>query len=113
MADVNNPTGSAGLIAIDKRGCRAIFLDPTSYAELASLELPARPHEVAISADHRTAYVSIYGSGGYGNNPEPDPRIVVLDLVDRQIKADILDVQPFLGPHGLALDADDLLYVSC
>jgi hypothetical protein len=61
MPDVNNPTGGEGLIAIDKRGCRALFLDPTTYDELAAFELPARPHEVAIGADHRTAYVSIYG----------------------------------------------------
>jgi hypothetical protein len=59
MPDVNNPTGSAGLIGIDKRGCRALFLDPTTYDQLAAFELPARPHEVAIGADHRTAYVSI------------------------------------------------------
>ena len=100
MPDVNNPTGSTGLIAVDKRGLRALFLDPTSYALEASLELPARPHEVAISADHRTAYVSIYGSGVYGNNPEPDHRIVVIDLATREITG-TLEVAPFVAPHGL------------
>ena len=111
--DVNNPTGSNGLIAIDKRGCRARFLDPESFDELeASLELPARPHEVAISADHRLAYVSIYGNGIYGDNASPDTRIVVIDLRQRQV-ASIIDVSPFLAPHGLALGADGLLYASC
>src|SRR5437763_11243594 len=112
MIDVNNPTGRRGLVAIDKRGCRALFLDPTSFQELASLELPPRPHEVAISADHDTAYVSIYGSGVYGNNPQPDQRIVALDLRARQIVATI-DMAPFLAPHGLALGLDGLLYASC
>jgi hypothetical protein len=112
MQDVNNPTGSAGLVAVDKRGCRALFLDPTSYAQIASMELPARPHEVAIRADHCAAYVSIYGSGVYGNNPIPDHRIVVLDLGTRQLR-ETMDVQPFAAQHGLAFGADGLLYVSC
>ncbi len=67
---------------------------------------------MAISADHHTAYVSIYGSGVYGNNPQPDHRIVVIDLERREIVA-TLDVQPFLAPHGLALGADGLLFASC
>ncbi|MBV9578823.1 MAG: YncE family protein [Chloroflexi bacterium] len=112
MTDVNNPTGSSGLIAIDKRGSRARFLDPDSYAELCSFDLPARPHEVAIGADHQMAYVSIYGSGVYGNNPEPDQRIVVINLVQRQV-TDTLSVEPNLAPHGLAIGADGLLYASC
>lgn len=111
--DVNNPTGTAGLLAIDKRGCRALFLDPDSYEQRESIELPARPHELAITPDHRTAYVSIYGSGIYGNNPEPGQTIAVLDLERRQ-HTDTLDLAPHLAPHGLALGpADGLLYASC
>src|SRR6185295_9897502 len=80
MDDVNNPTGSNGLVAIDKRGSHALFLDPVTYAELGRLALPARPHEIAISADRRLAYVSIYGLGVYGNNAQPGNTIIVLDL---------------------------------
>jgi hypothetical protein len=61
--DVNNPTGSTGLLAIDKRGSKALFLNPTTFQEVGRLDLPARPHELAISADHRLAYVTIYGLG--------------------------------------------------
>jgi DNA-binding beta-propeller fold protein YncE len=110
--DVNNPTGTSGLFAVDKRGCRARWLDPTTLEELAAVELPARPHEVAISADHRTAYVSIYGSGVYSNNPEPGRHIVVLDLLQRRVVS-TLDVSPYLAPHGLALGTDGLVYASC
>jgi DNA-binding beta-propeller fold protein YncE len=110
--DVNNPTGRSGLLAIDKRGCRALFLNPATYEEEGRLDLPARPHELAITPDHRTAYVSIYGSGVYGNNPEPGRTIAVIDLRGRQ-HTDTLDVAPYLAPHGLALDPDGLLYASC
>jgi DNA-binding beta-propeller fold protein YncE len=112
VIDVNNPTGRRGLLAIDKRGCQARWLDPDSFEELASLELPSRPHEVAISPDHRTAYVSIYGNGVYGNNSEPGRHIIVLDIERRQVVS-TLDVSPYLAPHGLALDTEGLIYVSC
>lgn len=110
--DLNNPTGSTGLIAIDKRGSHALFLDPRRFELEATLPLPARPHEVAISADHRHAYVSIYGNGVYGNNSQPGQSIVVIDLAARRQVA-TLDVSPFRAPHGLLLGPDELLYASC
>lgn len=106
--DVNNPTGSSGIVAIDKRGSHAYFLDPLSFEELAHIGLPARPHEVAISADHRQAFVSIYGNGIYGNNTQPGCSIVVLDLASRA-QVGTLDVSPYLAPHGLVFGADGLL----
>jgi YVTN family beta-propeller protein len=110
--DLNNPTGTTGLIAIDKRGSHALFFDPSSLELLARLPLLARPHEVALSADHRLAYVSIYGNGVYGNNTEPGRAIVVIDLAARAVVA-TLDVSPFRAPHGLQLGPDRLLYASC
>jgi DNA-binding beta-propeller fold protein YncE len=110
--DVNNPTGHTGVVAVDKRGCRALFLDPTTFDEVEQLSLPARPHEVAVSSDHRTAYVSIYGNGIYGNNSEPGHTIVAIDLASRALIG-TLDVSPYLAPHGLAFGRDGLLYASC
>lgn len=110
--DVNNPTGSTGLVAIDKRGSHALFLDPVSYTELGRLALPARPHEIALSTDLRRAYVSIYGLGVYGNNAQPDHRIMVLDLAAREQVGEI-SVAPHVAPHGLMMGRDGLLYASC
>jgi YVTN family beta-propeller protein len=111
--DVNNPTGSAGLLAIDKRGSHAYFLDPASYQEISRVPLTARPHEIAVSADHSLAYVSIYGNGVYGNNTEPGTTIVVLDLASHK-QVGTIDVSPYFAPHGLMLSADGLLlYASC
>jgi DNA-binding beta-propeller fold protein YncE len=112
VTDVNNPTGSQGLIAIDKRGSQALFLDPSTYDLIASLPLPERPHEVAISADHRLAYVSIYGLGIYGNNPEPGHTVVVVHLGAHE-QLEELDLSPYLAPHGLMLGPDGTLYASC
>jgi len=110
--DVNNPTGSTGLVAIDKRGSHAYFLDPETYQEISRLPLTARPHEIALSADRTLAYVSIYGNGVYGNNTEPGNTIVVVDLGARR-QVGSLDVSPYKAPHGIVLGADGTLYASC
>ena len=49
LTDPNNPTGTTGLIMIDKRGGFVRFFDPSTLAETAKLELEAPPHELAIS----------------------------------------------------------------
>jgi YVTN family beta-propeller protein len=110
--DPNNPTGSAGLIMIDKRGGYVRFFDPSTLKEISSLQTEAPPHELSISADHKTAYVPLYGDGVYGNNPNPGHKIVTIDLVTRKISGTI-DVSPYLAPHGLQVDNNGLLYASC
>jgi YVTN family beta-propeller protein len=111
-ADPNNPTGTQGLIMIDKRGGLVRFFDPASLKEIGTLKTENLPHELAISPDHKTAYVPLYGDGVYGNNPKPDHRIVIIDLATRTITGTI-DVKPHIAPHGLQVDADGMLYASC
>jgi YVTN family beta-propeller protein len=110
--DPNNPTGTAGLIMIDKRGGFVRFFDPTTLKEVATLQLEAPPHELAISPDHKTAYIPLYGDGVYGNNPNPGHKIVAVDLVTRKVSSTI-DVSPYQAPHGLQVDNNGILYASC
>jgi YVTN family beta-propeller protein len=110
--DPNNPTGTTGLIMIDKRGGVVRFFDPKTLKQLDQLQLEAPPHELAISPDHKTAYVPLYGDGVYGNNPNPGHKIVAIDLVTRKVSATI-DVSPYLAPHGVQVDDKGTLYVSC
>ncbi|MEO5923473.1 MAG: YncE family protein [Bryobacteraceae bacterium] len=111
-ADPNNPTGTQGLIMIDKRGGFVRFFDPATLKEISSLKTENLPHELAISPDHKTAYVPFYGDGVYGNNPKPDHRIVMIDLETRAITGTI-DVSPHIAPHGLQVDSNGMLYASC
>ena len=111
-ADLNNPTGSHGLVLIDKRGAHVRFVDPSSYKELSNLEIGDAPHDLAISPDHKTVYIPIYGDGVYGKNPHPGHTIAVIDLATRQVTATI-DVSPYIAPHGIQVDSRGKLYVSC
>jgi len=111
-ADLNNPTGSHGLVLIDKRGAHVRFVDPSSYKELSNLEIGDAPHDLAISPDHKTVYIPIYGDGVYGKNPHPGHTIAVIDLDTRQVTATI-DVSPYIAPHGIQVDSRGKLYVSC
>lgn len=110
--DPNNSTGTAGLIMIDKRGGFVRFFDPSTLKEVGTLQLEAPPHELAISADHKTAYVPLYGDGVYGNNPNPGHKIVAIDLATRKVSSTI-DVSPYQAPHGLQVDDKGMLYASC
>jgi YVTN family beta-propeller protein len=108
---LNHTTGTRGVLLIDKLGGHVRFFDPTSLAERSSLELPKNPHDFALSADHRFAYVPIYGPGIYNRNPEPGHELYVLDLAERKV-AKVIDLSPYRSPHGVQIDAKGMLYVT-
>jgi YVTN family beta-propeller protein len=111
-SDPNNLTGTTGLIMIDKRGSFVRFFDPASLKEVGNLTIGGPPHELAISADHKTAFVPIYGDGVYGNNPHPGHVIAIIDLASRKMTGTI-DVSPYQAPHGLQVDTAGMLYATC
>ena len=111
--DFNNPTGTQGLIMIDKLGGFVRFFDPVSFKELSSFAIPdGPPHELAISPDHKTAYIPVYGDGVYGRNPHPGHVIAMVDLVSKKLTGTI-DISPYIAPHGLQVDSKGTLYASC
>jgi YVTN family beta-propeller protein len=111
-ADLNHPTGVQGLLLIDKLGSQIRFFDPVTYQERSSLAVPANPHDFVLSADHKLAFVPIYGDGVYGRNAHPGHEIKIIDLAARQVTGTI-DVTPYRAPHGIQIDARGTLYVTC
>ena len=101
------------LIVVNKLAGMVQFFDARSLAKLAEIEMAKFPHEVVLSADRNTAYVSIYGQGVFSKNSEaPGREVAIIDLESRsQIGA--IDVSPYRAPHGMAFDADGVLWVSC
>lgn len=112
LVDPNNPTGKAGLVLIDKVGHHVRFFDPQTLKEISNLDIGTAPHDLAISPDHKTVYVPVYGDGVYGNNPHPGHTIAFIDLATRQVTA-TLDVSPYQAPHGIQVDNAGMLYVTC
>lgn len=111
-ADPNNPTGNTGLVLIDKVGHHIRFYDPKTWTEISNIEVGINPHDIALSPDHKTAYIPIYGAGIYGRNPNPDHTIAIIDLTARSL-AGTIDVSPYVAPHGIQIDAAGTLYVTC
>lgn len=108
---LNHTTGTQGLLLIDKLGGHVRFFDAATLAERSNIELPRNPHDFALSADHRFAYVPIYGPGVYNRNPEPGHELYVLDLAERKV-AKVIDLSPYRSPHGVQVDARGLVYVT-
>ncbi len=109
--DSNNATGDKGLILIDKRGNQIRFVHPATFAEQSAFPTAGgAPHDLAISPDHRTAYVPIYGDGIYLKNPNPGTSILVVDLASQK-PAGTIDISPHQAPHGIQIDDNGTLYV--
>lgn len=91
------------VVVLNKAADEAVLIDPASYVVFATLPTGAGPHEVAISPDGTTAYVS-----DYGGRDEPGHTITVLDLVDRSVAA-TWDLGSYTRPHGIVTSADGAL----
>jgi DNA-binding beta-propeller fold protein YncE len=102
-ADLNTPTGTKGLFIVCKSAGIAAFYDPRTFTKEDEIRLPDFPHEVVLSPDRATAYVSIYGNGQVGTNTKPGTRIAVIDLAGRKLQG-FIELAPFLAPHGMMFD---------
>jgi hypothetical protein len=91
---LNYPTGTQGLLLIGVRISASSI--PPLIRSCRISKRPANPHDFVLSADHKTAYVPIYGDGVYGNNPHPAHEVQIVDLVARK-PAGTIDVSPYLA----------------
>src|SRR5947209_16103674 len=102
-----------GLIAVDKKGAKVLFLDPVSYATETVLDgFPRTVHELLVVPETGRAYVPIFGDGIHGRNPNPGHLLCVIDLFKRRRVTDI-DLTPYIAPHTLKLGPDGLIYITC
>ena len=102
-----------GLIAVDKKGAKVLFLDPISYATETVLGSFQRTvHELLVLPEKGRAYVPIFGDGIHGRNPNPGHTLCVIDLHNRLRVTDI-DMRPYMAPHTLKRAPDGLIYITC
>ena len=110
---MSDPNGKRGMIAVDKIGCKILFIDPQTYETETALDGFQRTvHELLVIPEIGRAYVPIFGDGIHGRNPNPGHTLWVVDLLDRKLVCDI-DLRPNIAPHTLRLGADGMIYITC
>lgn len=102
-----------GLIAVDKKGGKVLFLDPATYETEVTLDgFEKTVHELLVVPETNRAYVPVFGDGIHGRNPNPQHTVLVFDL-ERRAFLTAIDLRPLSAPHAIKLGPDGLVYVSC
>jgi DNA-binding beta-propeller fold protein YncE len=102
-----------GLIAVDKKGGKVLFLNPVTYkTEVVLDSFEKTVHELLVVPEASRAYVPIFGDGIHGRNPNPQHVLCVFDLEKRALLTTI-DLLPCIAPHSLKLGPDGLIYITC
>jgi DNA-binding beta-propeller fold protein YncE len=111
MLDINNRPGGPNLIVTAKTAHKVHFLDAATLTLRKTIDMPGSTHELALSADGRTAYGSVYGDGIFIKRINPDRRIVVIDLPSQTL-ARVIDLGETYAPHGVMMDGSGVLWCS-
>jgi len=98
-------TPSPALLVLEKGDQMAAIVDPTSLQIVGRVPVGADPHEVSVSADGKTAYVTNYGAFG-----SPLHTLSVVDLAAQKPLAPV-DLGALRAPHGIGT-ADGKIYFT-
>jgi YVTN family beta-propeller protein len=82
------------LLVLNKAENTLALVDPSTMQVVARVQTGEGPHEVVVTADGRTAYVSNYGAEKPGNS------LSVIDLAARK-EVRRVNLGPLMRPHGL------------
>jgi YVTN family beta-propeller protein len=101
------------VVVVCKSDFQLALVDPATEKVILKLPTGLGPHEVAVSPDGRTAYVSNFGRysvypAGDTEHDKAGNTITVIDLVDRKVKA-TFDLGTHTGPHGMIVSHDGKL----
>ena len=91
-------TPANALLVLEKEQNTLVIVDPANLTIVARVPVGKDPHEVAVSDDGKTAYVSNYS-------------IAVVDLVAQKALAPI-DLGALRQPHGLEFDGGKLYFTA-
>ncbi len=102
------PTPSPALLVLEKAQNTLVIVDPATLTIVARIPAGDDPHEVAVSDDGRTAWVTNYRgrSGGPGGNT-----ITPIDLVAQQALAPI-PLGALRAPHGVVTAGGKLYFTA-
>ncbi|MCA1616584.1 MAG: YncE family protein [Acidobacteria bacterium] len=99
-------TGAAAVLVLNKADNTLSFVDPETLKVSARVAVGEGPHEVVVSADGRTAYVS-----NYGTQQVVGSSISIIDIAARK-ELRRVDLGALRRPHGLAVAGGKLYFTS-
>lgn len=109
------PAAAQSLLVVNQESSDVSIIDPAAQREVTRIaeNTPGvHAHEVAVSADGRTAWLPVYGDTGVGKPGIDGHEVLVLDVPSRRIVSHI-DFGHGVRPHLPVLDAaHGLLYVT-
>ena len=94
------------LLVVNKSDSSLSFVDVARGDEVGRVSTGFAPHEVAVSADGRWAYVTDYGTG-----PRPGRTVTVVDVPGRRV-AGTVDLGEHTRPHGVTVGPDGGVWVT-
>ena len=98
-------TAKPVLAALNKAESTLAFFDPASMKLMGKVATGNDPHEVVLSTDGKTAFVSNYGA------QQPGSSISVIDVATAK-ELHRVDLLPLLRPHGLQFIGGKLYFAS-
>jgi YVTN family beta-propeller protein len=93
------------LLVLNKSDATLVFVDPASGKVSAPVSTGDGPHEIELSADGRTAFVSNYGASAPGNT------LSVIDVGSRR-ELRRVDLGDLRRPHGLTFSKGSLYFTA-
>lgn len=100
-------TPASALLVLEKEQNTLVIVDPARLTIVARVPVGSDPHEVAVSDDGKTAYISNYGGlGGPGGST-----IAVVDLLAQKPLAPI-ELGALRSPHGLVFAGGKLYFTA-
>jgi DNA-binding beta-propeller fold protein YncE len=103
------------LLVVNQADTSVSVVDPVAGREVATIAektIGVHGHEIAVSADGRTAFVPIYGSTGVGKPGIDGHEMLVIDIPSHQI-VDHIDFGHGVRPHLPVFDpVSGMLYVT-
>jgi YVTN family beta-propeller protein len=96
------PTPANALLVLEKAQNTLVIVDPATLTIVARVPVGNDPHEVAVSDDGKTAYISNY-NGGH--------TISVVDLVSQK-PLPAIDLGALRQPHGLVFVGGKLFFTA-
>ncbi len=94
--DLGAQAPAASLLVLNKSEATLAIVEPASGRVLGTVPTGDGPHEVAVSADGRYAFVTNYGGRGPGNT------LSVIDIAGRK-EFRRVDLGALRQPHGIAV----------